>query len=137
MQIAPLGASSLAAPGGDAPVGLEPVGAAVEREIRIVTRHFRREALDLTAAGDVRGVGDDEVELAIERVEPIRGEEGGAVGDPEAPRISFCKTKRRKARIGAKATRLRQLGEKRQKDAPRPRAEIEQAKRLFPPPSCR
>ena len=57
-------------PGRDAAIGLKPIGTAVQGKIRIVMRHFRREPLDL-AAGDVRRVGDDEVEFAMDRIEPI------------------------------------------------------------------
>ncbi len=110
-RIRPPGAKQLGRSGRDAPIGIEPVGTAVQGKIRVVKGHFRRERADF-AASDVRRVGDDQVEFALDRLAPVRDDERGAIGDAETLRIRFGKTKRRPAEIGAKAARLRQLGEK-------------------------
>ena len=59
----PLLSQHLARAGGDLPVGVEPVRAAIERKMRVVTRHVGGEPGDL-AGGDVRRVGEDQVESA-------------------------------------------------------------------------
>ena len=116
----------LAGAGGDAPIGVEPVRAAIEREARIVGGHLRRQPRDL-ARGEVRRVGEDQVEPAVDRVEPIGGDEGRAGRHAVGARIGGGDGKRSGLRSVPTPSRARQLGEQGDEDAAGAGAEIEQA----------
>ena len=62
----PLLGQHLARSGGDQPVGVEPVRAAIEREMRVVSRHVGGEPGNL-AGGNVRRVGENQVEFGRRR----------------------------------------------------------------------
>src|SRR5262245_25976461 len=91
--------------GGDAAVGVEPVRAAVEGYPRIVACDLVGQAGDL-GRRDIRRVGDDQVELAVDAVEPISGYKARAFCHAESLRVGFGKLERRGADIGANAARL-------------------------------
>ena len=122
----------LAGTGGNAPIGVKPVTAAVQSTPWIELCHLFRQGRDLTCR-KIRRVGEDQVELSCDRLEPIAGDKGGPIGHAQTSRIGRGKGESSAADVGAEAGRLRQLGQERDEDAAGPGAEIEQLERPSAP----
>ena len=107
-------------------VGVEPVGAAVEREPRVVLPDLARQAGDV-AAGNVGRIGDDQIEGPFEALGPV----GDANLDPrdEAERLEIGVRLRRRAgaEIDADAARGGKFAQQRREQRARADAEIDDA----------
>src|SRR5690606_31073835 len=67
---------------GERAIGIEPVGAAIERELRIVRAYFLLERGNV-AARDIGRVRDHEIETSLKALRPVARAEDGAAGKPE------------------------------------------------------
>ena len=73
--------------GGDRAVGGEPVGAAIERQARIVVARPRAATPAISRGGDVGRIGDDDVELAVDR--PAQSPTDEARRSPSPSRLAL------------------------------------------------
>ena len=114
---------------GNGAVSVEPVTAAIQRELRVVVADFRFERRDF-CLHDVGRVRHDEIEGPSHAVCDIAFDEIAASSEIEAFGIGACHGERRGADVGGGATRLLQLLEQRQNQRARTRTDIENAQHL-------
>ena len=93
----------LAGAGGDLPVGVEPVGAAIEGKMRVVARHVGGEPGDLARRRCKAGWTRIRSNWPEAAVEPIGGDEAGAGADAEPAGIGGGERERGGADVGADA----------------------------------
>ena len=101
----------------DRPIGVEPVGAAVQRPTRVVGADLDRKRGDL-GRRYIGRVGDDQVERAGQRRGIVAGDEMRAGADPEPIGVVARGAQRLKTEVGGDAAGARPFAQQRQQDQP-------------------
>ena len=104
-------------------VGVQPVGAAIERSHGIVIPHLCRQAIDVRRA-DIGRVRNDQIEWADQAACIIARDERRAIRQPCARCIGPGGLQGALRNVGPESLRRRQLGQQRQQDRAGAGAEI-------------
>ena len=104
-------------------VGVEPIGAAVERRAGIVRAHLDIETGDI-GRGDVRRIGCDQVERAGQRAGVVALDPRRAIREPELGGVPARGLQRLCRNVSGEAMRVGQFREQRQQDRAGAGAEI-------------
>ena len=108
----------------DAPIGPEPVAAGAEGAARLVPGDLGGKTGQF-GLGQIGGVRHDQVEPPRDLREPVRADEGHAVGKPERARIRRRHLQRGRRDVGPDPARPGAPGEDREHDGARSGAEVE------------
>ena len=121
---------------GNAAIGIEPILAAIKAELGVVRRNLQSKAGKFRMSKIWR-IGDDKIEIACDRVQPVAGKERRAGVDAKAFGVLPRDAERGEGQVEADTHRLRQLGEQRQQENAAAGAEIEDPQRVAAPSAPR
>src|SRR5262245_38570535 len=94
--------------------------------------HFWRETRDLSGR-DVRRIGHDDVKAALNRLEPVAGDQVHPISEAQRLRVLLRDVECISALVASDSKCIRKLVKQREKNAACTGAEIEDAKRRFAP----
>ncbi|SEF52624.1 hypothetical protein SAMN04488115_101368 [Bosea lathyri] len=111
-------------------VRIEPIAAAIKRKTRIMIAHLDRKSRNI-ACRNIGRVGDDEIESALQPLDPI------ALTEPDPIRYAIGGSVQRRSRAGSfgkidpKSGGVPAFAQDRNQQAPRPRAQVEHRQRVL------
>jgi hypothetical protein len=113
-------------------IGIEPIGAAIKRDMGIVVSDFNLQTRNRLRF-DIGRIGEDKIEWATNRLSPIAGDEPSPLRQTKAPGIAARDRKRVRYAVGGNSLRLRQFRQERQKNRATAGTDIEKRQRFIAP----